>query len=51
LYDGLTEDFRASLQDAFVKANPDIDLDIVPIPWENMHDKITTALGRRAVKQ
>ncbi len=45
LYDGLTEDFRASLQDAFMKANPDIDLDIVPVPWKNMHDKITTSLA------
>ncbi len=45
LYDGLTEDYRASLQDAFMKANPDIQLDIVPVPWKNMHDKITTSLA------
>lgn len=45
LYDGLTEDFRASLQDAFMKANPDINLDIVPVPWKSMHDKITTSLA------
>lgn len=45
LYDGLTEDYRASLQDAFMKANPDIQLDIVPISWEQIHDKITTSLA------
>jgi len=45
LYDGLMEDFRASLQDAFEKANPDINLDIAPVPWKNMHDKITTSLA------
>ncbi len=45
LYDGLTEDYRASLQDAFMKANPDIQLDIVPIAWNQMHDKLTTSLA------
>ena len=45
LYDGLTEDYRASLQDAFMKANPDIQLDIVPIAWDQLHDKLTTSLA------
>ncbi len=45
LYDGLTEDFRASLQDAFMKENPDIQLDIVPVAWKDMHNKITTSLA------
>jgi multiple sugar transport system substrate-binding protein len=45
LYDGLTEDYRASLQDAFMAANPSIDLDIVPIQWESMQEKMTTAVA------
>ena len=45
LYDGLTEDFRASLQSAFNKANPDIELEIVPVNWNDMQSKITTSLA------
>ena len=45
LYDGLTEDYRASLQSAFIKANPKIQLNIVPVPWDQLHDKLTTALA------
>ncbi len=45
LYDGLTENFRADLQSAFMKANPDIKLDIVPVPWDQLHDKLTTSLA------
>ena len=45
LYDGLTEDYRQSLQNAFMKANPDIDLEIVPIEWDVMHEKMTTSLA------
>jgi multiple sugar transport system substrate-binding protein len=45
LYDGLTEDFRASLESAFNKANPDIELEIVPVKWDDMQNKITTSLA------
>jgi len=45
LYDGLTEDFRQSLQDAFMAANPSIDVDIVPIAWELMQEKMSTAVA------
>jgi multiple sugar transport system substrate-binding protein len=45
LYDGLTEDFRADLEDAFNAANPDIQAEIVPVKWDLMEDKITTSLA------
>jgi multiple sugar transport system substrate-binding protein len=45
LYDGLTEEYRASLQDAFMAANPSIDVDIVPIAWELMQEKMSTAVA------
>jgi multiple sugar transport system substrate-binding protein len=45
LYDGLTEEFRASLQDAFNAAHDDIEVDIVPVQWNLMYDKITTAIA------
>lgn len=45
LYDGLTEEFRAELQDAFNAAHDDIEVDIVPVDWNLMHDKITTAIA------
>jgi multiple sugar transport system substrate-binding protein len=45
LYDGLTEEFRAELQDAFNAAHDDIEVDIVPVQWNLMHDKITTAIA------
>ncbi len=45
LYDGLTEEYRANLQSAFMKEYPNIDLDIVPIPWDNVYDKLTTAMA------
>ena len=45
LYDGLTEDFRESLQDAFMAANPSIDVDIVPIDWDLMQEKMTTSVA------
>ena len=44
-YDGLTEEFRASLQDAFNAAHDDMEVDIVPVPWRGLHDKLTTALA------
>ena len=45
LYDGLTEDYRVDLQDAFMAAYPDIQLDIVPVPWDQMYDKLTTSIA------
>ncbi len=45
LYDGLTEEFRAGLQDAFNEAHPDIEVEIVPVDWDLMHDKLTTSMA------
>ncbi|MBK5261978.1 MAG: sugar ABC transporter substrate-binding protein [Peptostreptococcaceae bacterium] len=45
LYDGLTEDYRIRLQDAFMAEYPNIELDIVPVPWDNLYDKLTTSLA------
>jgi ABC-type glycerol-3-phosphate transport system substrate-binding protein len=45
LYDGLTESYRISLQDAFMKAHPDIEVDIVPVDWNLMETKVTTSLA------
>jgi multiple sugar transport system substrate-binding protein len=45
LYDGLTDDYRLALQDGFMKANPDIVVDIVPVDWNLMETKVTTALA------
>jgi multiple sugar transport system substrate-binding protein len=45
LYDGLTEEFRAELQDAFNAAHDDMEVDIVPVDWNLMYDKITTAVA------
>ena len=45
LYDGLTEEYRLGLQDAFMKANPNIQVDIVPVDWDQMETKLTTAVA------
>jgi multiple sugar transport system substrate-binding protein len=45
LYDGLTEDFRASLESAFNKATPDAQVQIVPVKWDDLQNKLTTALA------
>jgi multiple sugar transport system substrate-binding protein len=45
LYDGLTEDYRASLETAFNKASPDAQIQIVPIAWDALQNKLTTALA------
>jgi multiple sugar transport system substrate-binding protein len=45
LYDGLTEEYRISLQDAFNSAHPEIEVDIVPVEWDQMHDKLTTSIA------
>ncbi len=44
-YDGLTEAYRASLQDSFNAAHPDIDADIVSTDWDLMYDKLTTSIA------
>ncbi len=45
LYDGLTEEYRKNLENAFMDEYPDIGVDIVPIAWDQMNDKITTSLA------
>jgi multiple sugar transport system substrate-binding protein len=45
LYDGLTEAYRTELQNAFMAEYPNIDLDIVPVPWDQMYDKLTTSIA------
>ncbi len=45
LYDGLTEDYRENLESSFEEANPDIMMDIVPVAWDQMYDRITTSLA------
>src|SRR5271157_5120646 len=44
-YDGLTEDFRASLEAAFNKQSKDAQVQIVPIPWDNLQDKLNTVVA------
>lgn len=45
LYDGLTEAYREELEAAFEAEYPEIDLDIVPVPWDQMYDRLTTSLA------
>jgi len=45
LYDGITEDYRIALQDAFMKANPEIQMDIIPEAWGYLKTKISTAIA------
>jgi len=45
LYDGITEDYRIALQDAFMKDNPDVDMQIVPTDWDQMETKVTTSIA------
>ena len=33
------------MKEAFEEANPDIDLNIISTPWDQMHDKLITSLG------
>ncbi|HET6449909.1 MAG TPA: extracellular solute-binding protein [Spirochaetia bacterium] len=44
-YDGLTEDFRAQLEAAFNKQSPDAQIQIVPVPWDSLQDKLNTAVA------
>ena len=45
LYDGLTTEYAQALTEAFEKAHPDIDLNIIETPWNQMHDKLITSLA------
>jgi multiple sugar transport system substrate-binding protein len=45
LYDGLTEDFRASVEAAFNKESKDAQVQIVPVKWDDMQNKLTTAVA------
>ena len=45
VYDGLTEEYRQDLESAFEAEYPDIELDIVPIPWDQLLDRITTSIA------
>ena len=45
LYDGLTEEYRAELQDAFNAAHADIEVEVVPVQWGQLHDRLTTSLA------
>ena len=45
IYDGLTEEYRLELESAFEAEYPDIELDIVPIPWDQLLDRITTSIA------
>ena len=44
LYDGLTEEFRTKLQDAFNAAHDGIAVEVVPVQWEQLHDRLTISL-------
>jgi multiple sugar transport system substrate-binding protein len=45
LYDGLTEDFRASVETAYNKMSSDSQVQIVPVKWDDMQTKVTTAVA------
>jgi multiple sugar transport system substrate-binding protein len=45
LYDGLTEDYRASVEKAFNDSTKDYQVQIVPVKWDDMQNKVTTALA------
>jgi multiple sugar transport system substrate-binding protein len=45
LYDGLTEEFRAEIEGDFNAAHDDMQVEIVPVAWNLMYDKITTAVA------
>ncbi|MFQ6067185.1 MAG: ABC transporter substrate-binding protein [bacterium] len=44
-YDGLTPEYAHSLEKAFEKANPGVDLKIVSTPWNLLHDKLLTSIA------
>jgi len=44
-YDGLTEEFRANLEAAFNKQSPDSQIQVVPVPWDSLQDKLSTVVA------
>src|SRR4030042_1507727 len=44
-YDGLTEDYRQSLQDAFMAANPSSQVELGGTDWDLMYEKLTTSIA------
>ena len=45
LYDGLTEDYRAGVEKAFNDQSKDAQVQIVPVNWNDMQSKLTTAVA------
>ena len=45
IYDGLTEDFRATVESAFNKASTDAQVQIVPVKWDDLQTKLTTVVA------
>lgn len=45
-YQGLSEGYRRSMQDAFMTANPQIQLKIVDTSWDLMHEKLMSSIAR-----
>src|SRR5271157_2256338 len=44
-YDGLTEDLRATVEAAFNKQSKDAQVQIVPVPWDSLQDKLNTVVA------
>lgn len=45
LYDGLAQEFLDELESGFMAENPDLSLEIVPVQWDRLRDKVTTAIA------
>ena len=45
LYEGVTEEYRLALETAFNESQSEIEIEIIPVDWEQQHDKLTTALS------
>jgi len=41
-YDGITPEYAVDLKAAFEEAHPDITLEIISTPWDEMHDRLIT---------
>ena len=44
-YDGLTEDLRANVEKAFNDQSKDAQVQVVPVSWTDMQNKLTTAVA------
>ncbi|RPI80031.1 MAG: sugar ABC transporter substrate-binding protein [Desulfobacteraceae bacterium] len=44
-YDGDTADYTTKLEQAFKKENPKIDLQIIRVNWNNLHDRLLTFIA------